>query len=68
MTYLLVIFVFVIIWAFWLGSFLAYWGAQAVSVNSLTGIEAFFLENINLFIFFFLIISGASVLVWGGNQ
>ena len=66
-TYLGIVFVFVIIWAFGLGAFISYWGAQAVSVNSLSGIEAFFFSNLNLVIFFALIISSAGVLVWSSG-
>ena len=62
LSYFAVVFVFVINWALWLGAFLRDWGEQAVTVNSLTGIEAFLLSNINLFVFIGLLISTFTVL------
>lgn len=59
--------IFIAIWAFWLGQWLQDYGARAISVNSLTGIEAFFMANLNLFLFLALIISIFLYLYLGGG-
>lgn len=69
-SYFFVVVVFVIIWAIWLGGFLAGVGEQAIAVNHLTGIEAFLYGNINLFIFIALAVSvvAVAVVVRGGAE
>jgi hypothetical protein len=49
------IIMFICIWAFWLGGFLAEWGQRNITDNALTGIEAMFYANLNLWIFFGLL-------------
>lgn len=44
--------VFAIIWFMWLGGWVAEVGAQVVATNHLTGVEAFFLTNLNMVIMF----------------
>jgi hypothetical protein len=69
-TFLFMLFVFVLVWALFLGEFLSIWGAQAIAVNQLTGIEAFMMGNINLVIFICVVIVsavGASVMSGGGQ-
>ena len=61
LTYFTSVLVFVIIWALWLGRHFSEWGANAVANNSLTGIEAFLFMNINLVIFFALLIASSAV-------
>jgi len=61
-SYFTSVFVFVILWAFWLGGHFASWGENAVTTNSLSGIEAFLFMNINLVIFFCLFVASAGVL------
>lgn len=48
--------VFVLIWGIWLGKFLAEWCSQAIIDNSYTGIVAFGLAYINLWIFLMLLL------------
>lgn len=60
-SYFFVVFVFIIIWAFWLGGFIAEAGEQAIVLNSLTGVEAFLYGNLNLFIFIGLAIATLAV-------
>lgn len=67
-SYFTSVFVFVIIWAFWLGKHFSTWGATAVSTNGLTGIEAFLFMNINLVIFLCLFISSAGALYMARGQ
>jgi len=45
---------FVIIWFVFLGGWVAQVGATAVAENGLTGIEAFFYENLNIVIMVFM--------------
>ena len=47
---------FIYIWAFWLGSFLAEWGQRNITDNALTGLEAMFYANLNLWIFLCLLV------------
>lgn len=49
-------FVFIIIWTYFLSDFMNYWAQNAIVMHSLVGIEAFLLNNINVFVFVFLII------------
>lgn len=50
------IIMFICIWAVWLGQFLAEWGQKNIIDNSLTGLEAMFYANLNLWIFLGLLI------------
>jgi hypothetical protein len=50
-AFILLIMVFNILWFVWLGGFISDVGAQAISTNSLTGVEAFFYANLNMVIF-----------------
>jgi hypothetical protein len=49
------IIMFIAVWAFWLGGFLQEWGLKNISDNGLTGFEAMFYSNLNLFLFFGLL-------------
>lgn len=49
--------VFLVMWFVWLGSWVGDVGELAVSNNSLTGIEAFFFNNLNFFIFIFMLVA-----------
>lgn len=60
-SYFFLVIVFVIIWALWLGRYLNESGRQAITDLGLTGIEAFLIANINLFIFIGLVISVLAV-------
>jgi hypothetical protein len=50
------IIMFICIWTFWLGGMLATWGQDNITQNGLTGIEAMFYANLNLWVFFGLLI------------
>jgi len=52
---------FVIIWFIFLGGWVAQVGATAVAENGLTGVEAFFFENLNLVIMVFMVLG---MLAW----
>lgn len=60
--------IFLILWGLFLGKWLSEWGRKAIIDNSLTGLEAFFMANLNLWVFLGIIIG---VLAWvyiGGGQ
>lgn len=60
---------FFLIWGIWLGKFIAEWCHNAVIENGYTGIEAFGLEYMNLWIFLMILIVIAFVYyLSGGNQ
>lgn len=67
-TYFFTVVIFVIIWALWLGKFLSDEGQRVIATHSLTGLEAFFYGNINLVIFFCLLLGTVAVTYWGANQ
>jgi hypothetical protein len=48
--------VFLIVWALFLGKWLNEWTNYTITANNLTGIEAFLLANLNLFVLVFLIL------------
>jgi hypothetical protein len=63
------IIMFICVWAFWLGSFMQEWGLKNVTDNGLTGIEAMFYMNLNLWIFFGLIaVLYIGIKFGGGSQ
>jgi len=63
------IIMFICVWTFWLGSFMQEWGLKNVTDNSLTGIEAMFYMNLNLWIFFGLIaVIYMGIKFGGGNS
>jgi len=47
---------FIILWALFLGNFLNTQIANAISVNGLTGIEAFLLSYLNLFVYLIIFV------------
>lgn len=59
--------VFVVIWFVWLGGWVAHVGATAVAENGLTGVEAFFFENLNLVIMLCMILGMMAWMYFGGN-
>lgn len=67
-AFLVIVVMFIIIWALVLGKFLSYAGQVAVESNSLTGVEAFVLLNLNLFVFIGLVIGLLAYGFFGGNQ
>ena len=60
--------VFVVMWFVWLGGWVAYVGHQVVIDNSLTGIEAFAFDNLNLIIMLVLILAMMGWAYFGGQQ
>lgn len=60
--------IFVINWAIWLGPWIAEAGNDAVTEQGLTGAEAFFFANLNLVIFFCLILGVMAFIYLGGRS
>jgi hypothetical protein len=44
--------IFIIIWFLWMGKFVGDTGHTAVATSHMVGVEAFFLENLNIVIMF----------------
>lgn len=66
-SWIFTVIVFIIIWARWLGGFLNVWAQRYIENNSATGIEAFLVSNLNLWIFVWLLIVTVFVLYGGSN-
>lgn len=60
--------VFLVMWFVWLGAWVNTVGAMVVSTNGLTGIEAFFFENLNFTILICLILGMLGWMYWGGGD
>ena len=58
---------FLIIWAMFIAGQLSTWGALAVVNGGYTGIEAFFYENLNLFVGVMFFIFILAIAVYGGD-
>ena len=54
--------IFLVMWFIWLGPFVADVGRRAVIDNNLSGVEAFFYNNINVFIILAIIMA---IIGWG---
>jgi len=59
---------FIFIWAVWLGQILIDYGEQIIREQSLTGIEALFYANLNLWIALALLISTFTYIYLGGTR
>jgi len=58
--------VFILIWAVFLGGFLAEMGAIAISTNNLTGLEAFIWANLNFVVLLGVMAFGSAGLYFSG--
>jgi di/tricarboxylate transporter len=58
---------FIILWAVFIAGQLATWGHAAVINGSLTGIEAFFFENLNLLVAVIFLIFILAIGLYGGD-
>jgi len=59
--------VFIVLWALFFASWLGDWAENFIVSQSLTGLEAFLVANINLWVFFGVLI-GVFVAVYGGSR
>lgn len=62
------IFIFVILWALFFGEWVNTWAQQMITLNSLTGVEAFFMANMNLWIGVGVLIAAVTSIYFGGGQ
>jgi len=65
--YFFLVVVFVILWFIWIGGWLAEVGETAIEENALTGIEAFFYANLNVWVFMGLILGTIGFLYFFGG-
>lgn len=66
-TALFGIFVFVVLWFGGLGGFLGELGQSVIATNNMTGIEAFFVANLNIWIFICIVLSLIVISIIGGQ-
>lgn len=59
--------IFFILWALWLGGWINTVTTDFVTTNSLTGIEAFFITYLNLWIFVGIMLGSISIIYIGGR-
>ena len=60
--------VFLVIWFVWLGGFISQAGQIAIQSANLTGVEAFFMANLNFVIFICLLLGMMAWAYVGGGQ
>lgn len=60
--------VFFILWAMFFASWLSDWGAALISSQDLTGLEAFLVANMNIWVLAGVIIGVSSAIYFGGNR
>ena len=60
--------VFLINWAIWLGTWLIEVGQLIIIENSLSGVEAFFWANLNLWVFLGLVLGTMGFVIFGGGD
>jgi hypothetical protein len=59
---------FIIIWFVWLGGFVAQVGQDMVVSNNLSGAEAFFIANLNVWIMISIILGTMAYMYFGQQQ
>lgn len=64
---IVLVMIFVLNWALWLGKWIGEIGQSAIDQQNLTGVEAFAFGNLNLFIFIALILGTMAWIYLGQN-
>lgn len=59
---------FIIFWFVWLGGFLVDMGQLAITNGGMTGIEAFFYANLNVWVFICLVLGIIGFMYFAGRQ
>lgn len=59
--------VFLFMWFMWIGSWIKDVGQQAIIDGSLTGVEAFFYANLNVWVWLGLILGGIGYSYWSAQ-
>ena len=60
--------IFILNWFVWLGSWISYTGRQAVTLNNLSGVEAFAFSNLNFIVLIGLILGMLGFIYFGSRQ
>lgn len=68
LQYTFFLILFIAVWGLWLGAFLNDYGQQAITAGSYTGLEAMFWANLNMVIFFFMLVGTFIYFYFGGSQ
>jgi hypothetical protein len=63
-----VVFVGMLMWIYWAGQQLTYWGQQAITQNGMTGLEALIFANLNVTLFFAFVLVLLAAIAIGGNN
>lgn len=67
-AFIFLLFAFIIFWFVWLGKFLVDMGQLAIINGNMTGIEAFFYANLNLWVFIALILGMLGFMWFAGRS
>ncbi len=67
-AYIFTVLVFIFIWFVWIGKWLVQVGENAIANNGLTGIEAFFYANLNIWVMLGLILGTIGYMYFGGRN
>jgi hypothetical protein len=60
--------VFIVLWALFFGAWVNTWAQQMITANSLTGVEAFLMANMNLWIGIGVMFGAVGALYFGGGR
>jgi len=67
MSLLFGLLVFIILWVMFFAEWLSSWGAAYIVQHSATGLEAFLMANMNLWVFIGIILGTLSTIYFGGQ-
>ena len=68
MSLLFALLVFIILWAMFFGKWLSDWGQRFIAEQSLTGLQAFLVANMNIWVLAGLIIGVITTIYVGGSN
>jgi hypothetical protein len=60
--------IFVVLWALFFGEWINVWSQQMIVLNNLTGVEAFLMSNMNLWVGLGVVFGSVSYLYFGGGR
>lgn len=60
--------IFFTLWGMFFAEWLSYWAQDMVTVNNLSGVEAFLISNINLWVFLGVCLGVIGVMYFGGGE
>ena len=65
--FIFLVLIFIILWFVWIGGWLSDVGTTALEVDGLTGFEAFFYANLNLWVFLGLVLGTIGFMWWSNG-